>query len=66
MQITRSSVEAIRPGDRVFFEPGENHWHGAAPKRFMTHIAMQADGEGSAVTWGEHVTDEPYGADPAA
>jgi quercetin dioxygenase-like cupin family protein len=59
-------VEVIRPGDRVFFEPGENHWHGAAPNRFMTHIAMQqADEEGSVVTWGEHVTDEQYGAVPA-
>jgi quercetin dioxygenase-like cupin family protein len=59
-------VEVIRPGDRVFFEPGENHWHGAAPNRFMTHIAMQqADEEGSVVTWGEHVTDEQYGAAPA-
>ena len=35
------SVEVIRPGDRVFFEPGENHWHGATPDRFMAHIAMQ-------------------------
>ena len=44
-------VEVIRPGDRVFFEPGENHWHGAAPNRFMTHIAMhQVDEQGSAVT----------------
>src|SRR5436190_23400704 len=52
-------VEVIRPGDRVFFAPGENHWHGAAATRFMTHIAMQqADEEGSVVTWGEHVTDE--------
>jgi quercetin dioxygenase-like cupin family protein len=34
-------VEVIRPGDRVFFEPGERHWHGATPTRFMTHIAMQ-------------------------
>jgi quercetin dioxygenase-like cupin family protein len=60
-------VEVIRPGDRVFFEPGENHWHGAASNRFMTHIAMQqADEEGSAVTWGEHVTDEQYGAAPAS
>jgi quercetin dioxygenase-like cupin family protein len=60
-------VEVIRPGDRVFFEPGENHWHGAAPERFMTHIAMQqADEEGNAVTWGEHVSDEQYGATPAA
>ena len=54
-------IEEIRPGDRVFFEPGENHWHGAAPNRLMTHIAMQeADDTGSPVTWGEHVTDEQY------
>ena len=59
-------VEAIRPGDSVFFEPGENHWHGAAPNRFMAHIAIQeVDDEGSAVSWGEHVTDEEYGAAPA-
>jgi quercetin dioxygenase-like cupin family protein len=51
----------IRPGDSVFFEPGEDHWHGAAPNRFMTHIAMQeVDDSGSPVTWGEHVTDEEY------
>jgi quercetin dioxygenase-like cupin family protein len=60
-------VEVIRPGDRVFFEPGENHWHGASPDRFMTHIAMQqTDEEGSAVTWSEHVTDEQYATAPAA
>ena len=54
-------IEEIRPGDRVFFEPGENHWHGAAPNRFMAHIAMhQADESGNSVTWGEHVTDEEY------
>src|SRR5204863_9562425 len=54
-------VEVIRPGDRVFFEPGENHWHGAAPNRFMVHIAMQQNDEtGSPVVWGEHVTDEQY------
>ena len=59
-------VEVIRPGDSVFFEPGENHWHGAAPNRFMAHIAIQeVDDEGSAVSWGEHVTDEEYGAAPA-
>lgn len=41
-------VEVIRPGDRVFFEPGEDHWHGAAPDRFMTHLAMlEVDGEGA-------------------
>ena len=56
-------VEEIRPGDRVFFEPGEEHWHGAAPDRFMTHIAMlDVDDEGRNADWGEHVTDEEYGA----
>jgi quercetin dioxygenase-like cupin family protein len=55
-------VEVIRPGDRVFFEPGENHWHGAAPTRFMTHIAIQqADDQGNVASWGEHVSDEEYG-----
>jgi len=58
-----SPVEVIRPGDRVFFEPGEEHWHGATPSRFMTHLAMQqVDDQGSAVSWGEHVTDEEYAA----
>jgi quercetin dioxygenase-like cupin family protein len=56
-------VEIIRPGDRVFFEPGENHWHGAAPKRFMVHTAMQeSDDSGSPVSWGEQVTAEQYNA----
>lgn len=57
------SAEVIRPGDRVFFEPGEEHWHGAAPNRFMTHLAMlDVDDEGNNATWGEHVTDEEYAA----
>jgi quercetin dioxygenase-like cupin family protein len=56
-------VEVIRPGDRVFFEPGEDHWHGAAPDRFMTHLAIQQVGEdGVPASWGEKVTDEEYGA----
>jgi quercetin dioxygenase-like cupin family protein len=63
-------VEIIRPGDRVYFEPGENHWHGAAPKRFMAHLAMQEVDDsgraGGAATWGEHVTDEEYNAPPAS
>ena len=59
-------VEVIRPGDRVFFEPGEDHWHGATPNRFMTHLAMhEVDDEGNAVTWGDHLTDEEYDASPA-
>jgi quercetin dioxygenase-like cupin family protein len=60
-------VELIRPGDRVFFEAGEDHWHGATPDRLMTHLAIhQADDSGSYVTWGEHVSDEEYGAAPAS
>jgi quercetin dioxygenase-like cupin family protein len=54
-------IEIIRPGDRVFFEPGEDHWHGASRDRFMTHLAMlEVDDEGKATAWGEHVTDEEY------
>jgi quercetin dioxygenase-like cupin family protein len=56
-------VEVIRPGDRVFFEPGEDHWHGAASNRFMTHLAMlDVDADGNAATWGDHVTDDEYNA----
>jgi quercetin dioxygenase-like cupin family protein len=58
-------VEVIRPGDRVFFEPGENHWHGAAPTRLMTHVAIQlADDDGNVVEWGRHVTDDEYSKAP--
>jgi quercetin dioxygenase-like cupin family protein len=58
-------IEVIRPGDRVFFEPGEDHWHGAAPNRFMTHVAMlEVDDAGHPATWGDHVTDEEYSAAP--
>jgi quercetin dioxygenase-like cupin family protein len=59
-------VEVIRPGDRVFFEPGEEHWHGAAPNRFMAHLAMlEVDDEGNSAAWGDHVSDEEYAAAPA-
>jgi quercetin dioxygenase-like cupin family protein len=64
-QARGAAVEVVRPGDRVFFEPGEEHWHGAAPDRFMTHLAMlEVDEEGNFADWGEHVTDEEYGAAP--
>ena len=60
-------IEVIRPGDRVFFEPGEDHWHGAAPSRFMTHLSMlEVDDEGNSATWGEHVSDEEYNAAQAS
>jgi len=59
-------IEVIRPGDRVFFEPGEDHWHGAAPTRFMTHLAMlQVDADGNSATWGAHVSDDEYAAAPS-
>jgi quercetin dioxygenase-like cupin family protein len=58
-------IEELRPGDRVYFEPGEDHWHGAAPNRFMAHVAIQeADDGGSLVTWADHVTDGEYRGDP--
>jgi quercetin dioxygenase-like cupin family protein len=58
-------IKVMRPGDRVFFEAGENHWHGAAPNRLMTHIAMQqADDTGNVVEWGRHVSDDEYAQAP--
>ena len=54
------AVEEIRPGDVVWFPPGEKHWHGASPTTSMTHIAIQEKLNGSAVTWMEMVTDEQY------
>jgi quercetin dioxygenase-like cupin family protein len=59
-------IEVIRPGDRVFFEPGEDHWHGAAPTRFVTHIAMlDVDDKGNPAIWGPHVSDQEYAAAPS-
>jgi quercetin dioxygenase-like cupin family protein len=54
-------IEEIRPGDVVWFPPGEKHWHGASPTTAMTHIAIQESLDGKAVDWMEHVTDEQYG-----
>ena len=59
-------IEEICPGDVVWFPPGEKHWHGAAPRTGMVHIAMQEALDGSHVTWLEHVTDEQYGLQPDA
>lgn len=53
-------VRVIRPGDTVWFAPGEKHWHGAAPANAMTHLAMQEALDGSAVTWLEHVSEDDY------
>ena len=55
-------VEEIRPGDVVWFEPGEKHWHGATPTTAVTHVAIQERLDGKAVDWLEHVSDEQYQA----
>ena len=54
-------VEEIRPGDVVWFAPGEKHWHGAGPQTAMTHIAMQERLDGKAVEWMEQVSEAEYG-----
>jgi quercetin dioxygenase-like cupin family protein len=53
-------IEEIRPGDVVWFPPGEKHWHGATPTTAMTHIAIQEALNGKPVEWMEHVSDEQY------
>jgi quercetin dioxygenase-like cupin family protein len=55
-------VEAIHPGDVVWFAPGEKHWHGAGPTTAMTHIAIQEKLDGKVVVWMEQVTDAEYRA----
>lgn len=54
------AVQRITPGDVIWFEPGEKHWHGAAPDCAMTHIALQEELDGSAADWLEPVTDAQY------
>jgi quercetin dioxygenase-like cupin family protein len=53
-------IQEIRPGDVVWFAPGEKHWHGAAPTTSMTHLAIQERLDGKTVEWLEKVTDEQY------
>ena len=53
-------IEEIRPGDVVWFAPGEKHWHGASSTTAMTHIAIQESLDGKAVDWMEHVSHEQY------
>jgi len=55
-------IEEIRPGDVVWFPPGEKHWHGATPSTAMTHIAIQEYADGKAVDWLEQVSDDQYRA----
>ncbi len=53
-------IEEIRPGDVVWFAPGEKHWHGATPTTAMTHIAIQEALDGNVVDWMKHVSDQDY------
>jgi quercetin dioxygenase-like cupin family protein len=55
-------IEEIRPGDVIWFPPGEKHWHGATATTAMTHIAIQEQLDGKAVDWMEKVSDEQYQA----
>jgi quercetin dioxygenase-like cupin family protein len=55
-------IDEIRPGDVVWFPPGEKHWHGAAPTTAMTHIAIVEVLDGKSADWMEKVNDEQYGA----
>ena len=54
-------IEEIRPGDVVWFPPGEKHWHGASPTTSMTHTAIQEKQDGKTVDWLEKVSDSEYG-----
>jgi quercetin dioxygenase-like cupin family protein len=56
-------LEELLPGDVVWFAPGERHWHGAAPRTAMTHIAVQEALNAQMVTWLEQVSDEQYQGD---
>ena len=60
VQRAGGSIEEIRPGDVVRFEPGEKHWHGASATTALSHIAIQESLDGVAVEWMEHVTDAEY------
>ena len=53
-------IEEVRPGDVIWFPPGEKHWHGATPTTAMTHIAIQEKLDGKAVDWMEKVSEEQY------
>ena len=53
-------VQEIRPGDVVWFAPGEKHWHGATPTTALTHIAIHENLDGKTVDWMEQVSDEQY------
>jgi quercetin dioxygenase-like cupin family protein len=60
VQTESGPIEEIRPGDVVWFPPGEKHWHGTTPTTAITHIAVQESLNGKNVDWMEKVSDEQY------
>ena len=60
VQTEGGQIEEVRPGDVVWFPPGEKHWHGATPTTAMTHIAVQESLNGKNVDWMEKVSDAQY------
>lgn len=65
VQTEGGPVREVRPGDVIWFAPGEKHWHGAAPETAMEHLALQEALDGRAVDWMEHVSDAQYDAPTA-
>jgi quercetin dioxygenase-like cupin family protein len=61
IQKAGEAVITVHPGDTVWIEPGERHWHGATPARSMVHLAVQAEPGGKGTEWAEHVSDQDYG-----
>lgn len=61
LQREGGEIVELQPGDSVWFEPGERHWHGAAPGRAMVHLAVQqTDEAGNSAAWFEHVSEGQY------
>jgi quercetin dioxygenase-like cupin family protein len=63
VQLAGQAIQKIGPGDSVWIEAGERHWHGADATHTMVHLAIQeADGQGVEAEWLEHVSDQEYSA----
>ena len=60
VQCWGGQIEEIRPGDVIWFPPGEKHWHGASTTTAMTHVAIQESLDGKVVEWLEKVSEEQY------
>ena len=54
------AIVEVFPGDVIYFEPEEKHWHGASPQKAMSHLAIQEEVDGKVVDWMEKVADDQY------